>query len=68
MPFSQRFYVAKTPCNPDDRTPNRARRMPPQLAESMPREKRGAVLAAFREIYDGRWVRSVGSEGGQTLE
>jgi hypothetical protein len=25
------------------------------------------VLAALREIYDGRWERNVGSDGGQTL-
>src|SRR5262249_44333527 len=25
------------------------------------------VLAALREIYDGRWDRSVGAEGGRTL-
>ena len=26
-----------------------------------------AVLAALREIYDGRWERNVGIDGGQTL-
>lgn len=31
------------------------------------RNIRGAVLAALREIFDGRWERNVGSEGGQTL-
>jgi hypothetical protein len=35
---------------------------------SMSREMRGEVLAAFREIYDGRWSRSVGTDGGRTLE
>jgi len=25
------------------------------------------VLAAIREIYDGRWERNVGTDGGQTL-
>ena len=35
---------------------------------SAARETRGGVLAAIREIYDGRWVRNVGSDGGQTLE
>lgn len=29
---------------------------------------RGAVLAAFREIYDGHWVRDLGNKGGKTLE
>jgi hypothetical protein len=33
----------------------------------MDRTARGQVLAAFREIYDGRWDRDVGTEGGQTL-
>jgi hypothetical protein len=32
------------------------------------RETRGQVLAALREIYDGHWVRNVGSDGGQRLE
>jgi hypothetical protein len=32
------------------------------------REVRSAILAALREIYDGRWVRNVGTDGGQTLE
>lgn len=35
---------------------------------SMPRETRGEVLAALREIYDGKWIRNVGSDGGRTLE
>jgi len=35
---------------------------------SADRNTRAAVLAALREIYDGRWVRNVGSDGGQTLE
>jgi hypothetical protein len=34
---------------------------------SMNREARTAVLAALREICDGRWQRNVGSDGGQTL-
>ena len=34
---------------------------------SMDRNMRGAVLAALREIYDGRWERNVGTDGGQTL-
>lgn len=33
----------------------------------MHRESRAEVLAALREIYDGRWDRSVGAEGGRTL-
>ncbi|MFH0300997.1 ArsR family transcriptional regulator [Bradyrhizobium sp. 31Argb] len=35
---------------------------------STSREIRGAILAALREIHDGRWVRNVGTDGGQTLE
>jgi hypothetical protein len=31
------------------------------------RDTRGTVLAALREIYDGRWERNVGIDGGQTL-
>ena len=34
---------------------------------SADRHTRGPVLAAIREIYDGRWERNVGSDGGQTL-
>jgi hypothetical protein len=34
---------------------------------STSREIRGSILAALREIYDGRWVRKVGTDGGQTL-
>jgi len=33
----------------------------------MDRTARGQVLAALREVYDGRWDRHVGTEGGQTL-
>jgi hypothetical protein len=33
----------------------------------MQREARAEVLAALREIYDGRWDRSIGAEGGRTL-
>jgi hypothetical protein len=25
------------------------------------------MLAALREVYDGRWERNVGTDGGQTL-
>jgi len=32
------------------------------------REARADILSALREIYDGKWVRHVGSDGGQTLE
>jgi hypothetical protein len=31
------------------------------------RNTRGQVLSAIREIYDGRYVRQVGVDGGQTL-
>jgi hypothetical protein len=31
------------------------------------RNTRAGVLAAIREIYDGRWERNVGTDGGQTL-
>jgi len=34
---------------------------------SMNRDARGAVLAALREVYDGRWERNLGSDGGQSL-
>jgi hypothetical protein len=34
---------------------------------SSDRNVRASVLAAIREIYDGRWERNVGSDGGQTL-
>jgi len=34
---------------------------------SMNRDLRGAVLAALREIYDGRWQRNIGTDGGRTL-
>ena len=34
---------------------------------SADRNTRASVLAAIREIYDGRWERNVGSDGGQTL-
>lgn len=35
---------------------------------SMPGESRAEVLAALREVYDGRWSRNVGTDGGLTLE
>jgi hypothetical protein len=31
------------------------------------RNVRGQILSAIREIYDGRYVRNVGVDGGQTL-
>ena len=34
---------------------------------SADRNTRAGVLAALREIYDGRWERNVGTDGGQTL-
>jgi hypothetical protein len=34
---------------------------------SMDRNIRTSVLAALREVHDGRWERNVGSDGGQTL-
>ncbi|TSD95046.1 bifunctional DNA primase/polymerase [Skermania sp. ID1734] len=34
---------------------------------SMHRDGRAEVLAALREVHDGKWTRSVGSEGGRTL-
>jgi hypothetical protein len=35
---------------------------------SMDRNMRGKVLAALREVYDGRWYREVGTDGGRTIE
>jgi hypothetical protein len=34
---------------------------------SRDRNVRASILAAIREIYDGRWERNVGTDGGQTL-
>ena len=34
---------------------------------AMQRDARAAVLAALREIYDGRWERHVGTDGGRVL-
>lgn len=34
---------------------------------SMNREARAAVLGALREVYDGKWERNVGTDGGRTL-
>ncbi len=35
---------------------------------SMSGEARAEVLGALREVYDGRWSRNVGTDGGQTLD
>jgi hypothetical protein len=35
---------------------------------SMDRTVRAKVLAALREVYDGRWYREVGTDGGSTIE
>jgi Domain of unknown function (DUF3854) len=34
---------------------------------TMNRDMRARVLAALREIYDGRWYREVGADGGHTI-
>lgn len=34
---------------------------------SMNRDARAEVLAALREVYDGRWDREIGQDGGKTL-
>ncbi len=34
---------------------------------SMNRDVRASVLAALREVYDGRWERNVGTDGGRSL-
>jgi DNA-binding transcriptional ArsR family regulator len=34
---------------------------------SMNRESRATVLAALREIFDGKWERNVGSDGGKSI-
>jgi hypothetical protein len=34
---------------------------------SIDRNVRTSIIAALREIHDGRWERNVGSDGGQTL-
>jgi hypothetical protein len=34
---------------------------------SMSRDARATILAAMREVYDGRWDRNLGSDGGLTL-
>lgn len=35
---------------------------------SMHPDKRGAILSALREVYDGAWSRAVGTGGGHRLE
>ena len=35
---------------------------------SSDRNSRAEVLAALREVYDGRWSRNVGTDGGKTLD
>jgi hypothetical protein len=34
---------------------------------NLPRDTRASVLAALRELYDGRWTRRIGSDGGRCL-
>lgn len=34
---------------------------------SMNRDTRASVLAALREVYDGRWTREVGTDGGKSI-
>ena len=34
---------------------------------SMNRDARALVLSALREVYDGSWVREVGTDGGRTI-
>lgn len=35
---------------------------------SMNNDARAQVLGALREVYDGRWSRNVGTDGGRTLD
>jgi hypothetical protein len=35
---------------------------------SMNRDMRAEMLGALREVYDGRWSRNVGTDGGRTLD
>jgi hypothetical protein len=35
---------------------------------SMNRDARSQLLAAFREVYDGSWSRTMGTDGGRSLE
>jgi hypothetical protein len=34
---------------------------------AMHRDTRASLLAAFREVHDGRWERNLGTDGGRTL-
>jgi hypothetical protein len=34
---------------------------------AMHRDERGKVLAALRELYDGKWVRHLGTDGGKEI-
>jgi hypothetical protein len=34
---------------------------------SLPQSTRPGVLAGLREVYDGRWTRTIGADGGRTL-
>lgn len=34
---------------------------------SMNHDARASMLAALREVYDGRWTRNLGNDGGQSL-
>lgn len=34
---------------------------------SMHRDERGKVLAALRELYDGKWIRHLGTDGGKEI-
>ena len=35
---------------------------------SMQRDRRGQILSALREVFDGAWYRDIGGEGGTRLE
>jgi hypothetical protein len=35
---------------------------------SMQRDRRGQILSALRELFDGAWYRDIGGEGGTRLE
>src|SRR5262249_52088994 len=34
---------------------------------AMHRDERGKVLAALRELYDGKWIRHLGTDGGKEI-
>ena len=50
-----------------DRRPRRAGHQGRDHHPVADRNTRASVLAAIREIYDGRWERNVGTDGGATL-